>query len=84
LRVFVRIRIYGIIGFSGFARRVFDRQALSHICLDGSWDVRIRIYGIIGFSGFSQRIFDRQALIRIRLDGIYSYGEKREWGEAKS
>ena len=27
----VRIRIYGIIGFSGFFRRVFDRQALVRI-----------------------------------------------------
>ena len=33
LRVFVRIRIYGIIGLSGFYRLVFDWQALIHIRL---------------------------------------------------
>ena len=35
----VRIRIYGIIGFSGFYHLVFDRQAL----------IRIRLGGIRGY-----------------------------------
>ena len=39
-RYLVRIRIYGIIGFSGFRRLVFDRQAL----------IRIRLGGISGYS----------------------------------
>ena len=34
----VRIRIYWIIGFSGFFRRVFDRQALIRISLGGISD----------------------------------------------
>ena len=33
LRLFVRIRIYGIIGFSGFVWRVFGRRALARIRL---------------------------------------------------
>ena len=33
--VFVRIRIYGIIGFSGFYRLVFERRALIRIRLGG-------------------------------------------------
>ena len=34
-RALVRIKIYGIIGFSGFHQRVFERQALIPIPLDG-------------------------------------------------
>ena len=34
-RAFVRIRIYGIIGFSGFCQLVFDCQALTPIRLGG-------------------------------------------------
>ena len=40
LRGFVRIRIFRIIGFSGFVRRVSKRQALIHIRFDG-----IFVYG---------------------------------------
>ena len=44
-RVFIRIRIYGIIGFSGFYSLVFDGQAL----------VRIRLGGIFGCGEKSER-----------------------------
>ena len=33
----VRIRIYGIIGFSGFAERAFNRKALVHIRFGWIW-----------------------------------------------
>ena len=64
----VRIRIFRIIGFSGFYYPVFERQALIRAMLfsnDGF--VRIRIFKIIGFTGFYYPVFKLQALIRIRL-----------------
>ena len=54
----VRIRIYGIMGFSGFYRRAYlTRQAFIRARRGGHL-VRIRIYGIMGFSGFYRRVFD--------------------------
>ena len=62
---FVRIRICGIMGFSGFFGRFWARPYPSWrgflLCekrgLGGERFVRIRIYGIIGFSGFFGRFW---------------------------
>ena len=69
-QMLVYIRLGGIMGFSGFSRRVFCQN-------QDLWDYRI-------FRIPPARMFDSQALIHIPLGGILDYGDKRKVGEPKS
>ena len=92
----VRIRIYWIIGFSGFYQLIFDWQALIHIRIgdiSGYGEKRkparneiLKIPPILKIPILTNTRNRRppQTLIRIRIGDISGYGEKRSLGETKS